>query len=486
MCSQLIAQPTRFNYRYISPTTETASSICNFGNFSWIVGGGYSQNDEGSILLVKIDNEGNLIDHKELEKDYTYYFTGWVGFTKVTTDGAMIFGGAVVDTSNNVDFLLIKFDINGDTLWTKRYDFAANEGAYDVIETSDRGFAIIGSSEEDTVANTMVARIIKTDSIGNFEWTQTYAEDNLTLGSFIIQTPDKGYCVGGGTSYNNPPNIRYPYVFKTDSLGNLQWMNRYGSTLDSQGNASLTNTSDGNIAVATFYPEQIDGSGNPVSKLYVAKINISNGDTIWTKKYGKSIEIGQILFSIVELQDGSLVSVGTTFENGYQKQYGLMLKTASNGDSLWLRYFTAAGLPADSITNYLFHIQPTLDSGFVACGWVNYAYDGTNQDIWALKVDKYGCEVEGCQLVGIKEIEEDVKILVYPNPAQDFVSIGLPQNYNKVQLCVYNMTGQLVSQKQVIQSIQQIPIPELGNGMYIFVIQNEDRVIGRQRVVVAR
>ena len=87
--------------------------------------------------------------------------------------------------------------------------------------------------------------------------------------------------------------------------------------------------------------------------------------------------------------------------------------------------------------------------------------------------------------VGINENKAG-EIKIYPNPAQDFVSIELPKNINQTQLSIYNLTGQLISQKQITQPSKQIPIAELSNGTYIFVIQNGDKVIGRQRVVVAR
>jgi hypothetical protein len=88
--------------------------------------------------------------------------------------------------------------------------------------------------------------------------------------------------------------------------------------------------------------------------------------------------------------------------------------------------------------------------------------------------------------VSVNESKFDVNIKVYPNPAQEFVSVDLPNSFNQAQLSIYNLTGQLISQKQITHPNQQIPITELGNGMYIFVIQNGDRVLGRQRVVVGR
>jgi hypothetical protein len=92
--------------------------------------------------------------------------------------------------------------------------------------------------------------------------------------------------------------------------------------------------------------------------------------------------------------------------------------------------------------------------------------------------------VQLCDELGIGENKLE-KATIYPNPAQDFVSIDMPANYPNPQLSIYNLTGQLISQ-QPIAANQQIPISALGNGMYIFVIQSGDKVIGRQRVVVAR
>lgn len=94
-------------------------------------------------------------------------------------------------------------------------------------------------------------------------------------------------------------------------------------------------------------------------------------------------------------------------------------------------------------------------------------------------VQLYECD----SLIGIDE-NLIQPISIYPNPAQDFVSIDIPSNYTQAQLNIYNLTGQLVAQKR-IQSNQNIPITELGNGMYIFVVQGGDKV-WRERVVVAK
>lgn len=106
---------------------------------------------------------------------------------------------------------------------------------------------------------------------------------------------------------------------------------------------------------------------------------------------------------------------------------------------------------------------------------------GSRSYVYIDNVQVYECD----SVIGIEE--NQVKPLkIYPNPTQDFVSIDLPKNYTQAQLNIYSLAGQLLSQKQITQPNQTVPITQLGNGMYIFVIQNGDKVIGRQRVVVAR
>jgi OOP family OmpA-OmpF porin len=106
---------------------------------------------------------------------------------------------------------------------------------------------------------------------------------------------------------------------------------------------------------------------------------------------------------------------------------------------------------------------------------------GSRTYVYIDNVQVYECD----SLIGIEENPFE-KTKIYPNPAQDFVSIDLPKNISQAQLSIYNLTGQLVLQKQIIQPNQTIPITELGNGIYIFVVESEDRVVGRERVVVLK
>ncbi len=128
-------------------------------------------------------------------------------------------------------------------------------------------------------------------------------------------------------------------------------------------------------------------------------------------------------------------------------------------------YLYIGNFDVDSLVNY-----EVLDTGYTALESY-YLID----NISLIKITGVGINEHIVQAINF-----------YPNPAQNFVSIELLPNYAKVQLSIYSITGQLVTQKQVTQANQTIPITELGNGVYIFVVESGGEVVGRRRVVISK
>jgi hypothetical protein len=85
-----------------------------------------------------------------------------------------------------------------------------NGSGESVIETSDGGYAIAGQSDAKSV-------LIKTNSMGDVEWSRTYGEVDQPYGALsVIQTTDGGYALGciSRSGFN---------FFKTDSAGYMEW-----------------------------------------------------------------------------------------------------------------------------------------------------------------------------------------------------------------------------------------------------------------------
>lgn len=91
---------------------------------------------------------------------------------------------------------------------------------------------------------------------------------------------------------------------------------------------------------------------------------------------------------------------------------------------------------------------------------------------------------EPCKGVGVNEIKKQ-PTSIYPNPASDIVNIALPHNTKNALLLIYNVQGQLLKQESVTSS-QTIDVSGIANGLYLFVIQANGKIIGREKVIIEK
>jgi len=90
--------------------------------------------------------------------------------------------------------------------------------------------------------------LVKTDSLGNMEWNQTYIEADMDRPHSLVQTSDGGFALAGETKSFGAGNFDF-WLVKTDGLGNKEWTRTYGGA-DIDSANSVVQTSDGGYAVA--------------------------------------------------------------------------------------------------------------------------------------------------------------------------------------------------------------------------------------------
>ncbi|MBL0073456.1 MAG: hypothetical protein IPP34_17235 [Bacteroidetes bacterium] len=72
--------------------------------------------------------------------------------------------------------------------------------------------------------------LVKTDSVGNVQWSKTYGGSVDMEQSYCVQqTFDNGYIIEGVTQSFGVGQDDV-YLIKVDSVGNLQWSKTYGGT----------------------------------------------------------------------------------------------------------------------------------------------------------------------------------------------------------------------------------------------------------------
>ena len=152
---------------------------------------------------------------------------------------------------NQADWWLVKIDSNGNKQWDKSYDGKGWDDPRGIVQTSDSGYAMFGSTASGTLSADMKMWLIKTDNSGNLLWSKTYGGTGTEqAGWSLVYTDDGGFAFVGRTTSFGAGGNDFWFV-KTDSSGVLQFNQTYGGVGDDIC-TSLTRTNDGGYAVVGY------------------------------------------------------------------------------------------------------------------------------------------------------------------------------------------------------------------------------------------
>lgn len=408
--------------------------------------------------------------------------------------------GSYIATGNtNSQLLLLKLSDTGNLLWAKTY--GANSYGKDILQTNDGGFIIAGGTQN-IGAGLSDSYFIKTDTNGDTLWTRVIGGAKNDYAQFIKQTSDNGF-IAVGNSYSYDTTYSRPFILKLDSSGNLEWTKIYSvpslyvSCTTTQNDTvviassssnskylltKLTPNCDSIIWAKTTgtggdnIPFDMKGTddngfvvagytlGGPpgVPNMYLVKTN-SNGDTLWTKAYGESG--GDEAYSIVQSNDGGFALTGIThILNILQEVQIYFVKTNANGESGCHTYATTSYI-GNAVTQTLnFYPQ------------VTYGANPANTTLIARNKTKINSE---CFVVGINDLSTSNHFIIYPNPATQKATIEFENTQiEKYVLRLWNYQGILLSEKTFYaQNRIEIERMNLSNGIYFFqLISNKKQV----------
>jgi hypothetical protein len=458
---------TRFNLRYNLDHNDIGQGIQEAIN-NYIISSTTFDNDSNIVRVqtMTIDSLGNPLSNHSFYKLYYYYYGSWSGgFCKInSTEFAQ--AGTIIDSSNNYDAVIYKFNLLGDTIWlNQQHDTVLTIGR-SIKYLSDGGFILVG--QMNLMSNSLDDIVLrKTDSVGNIEWQRQFDQSWYDDAFSIIQAHDKGFLIGG---ISIPTNSTFAdgLIIKTDSMGNENWRRIVGNQYD-QGVLDVVETQDSNYVVTGTWqtydhlPHCCESFGY---RFFLMKLDKDSGNVIWMKLYDDSLS-DKGLRSVIELNDGSLVCAGLRGTTS-NPTFGTIFKFSANGDSLWERNY----LPPFVVTGHGFlnDIIATSDGGFIAVG--EAGGDTLTQDTWILKVDSMGCEVSNCLTTDLQEHNfQEVELLAYPNPVNGN-QIHLQYNEalkQETSLQIFSATGEIIFQKQIQKGLlnEQIDLNRYEDGLYL-------------------
>ncbi|HMI08118.1 MAG TPA: T9SS type A sorting domain-containing protein [Flavobacterium sp.] len=261
---------------YGGNNNENSNTIAKTADGGYIIAGssassnGDVTNGHGSddAWIVKLNSAGTIQWQK------TYGGTGTDSATSVTqtADGSYIFCGTTNSTNGDVsglhgtlDYWVVKLNTAGTITWQKTFGGSNADEAKSVIQTSDGGYIVAGSTGSSdgnvTGFHTGTASdewLVKISATGTIEWQKTYGGTLEDVAYAVRQLPDNGYVVLGYTQsqdwdvdFNHAMTVPTLdiWMVRLDASGVIQWQKSLGNYgYDDSKDFDLTN--DGGFIVA--------------------------------------------------------------------------------------------------------------------------------------------------------------------------------------------------------------------------------------------
>ena len=285
-------------------------NMCSDGNLILCGETGTSSNGL-DIIVIKINTNGDTL--------WTKIFGTPVNesakFIEQTADGGFILCGFQNDTSNYNDIYIAKLDSAGNFLWDKNFGGTDNDYADMVHQLGDGGFIITGDTRSFGAGGYDV-ELIRTDSAGIAVWDSTYG-DSLANGCQGVLVTSAGKFLSYGETEIYPGS---PYDFFLDLIdtnGSRIWRRTLGGT-GADAIFSVLETSLHEF-ICTGYSSSYNGN-NPID-LVIFKTD-PLGNMQWVRSYGDTgIDLG---YEIIPARDSGFIAVGTSFSTASQNQYYLL------------------------------------------------------------------------------------------------------------------------------------------------------------------
>lgn len=458
--------------------------------------------------LIKVDSTGQLLWEKcyggtngdglygihNIDNEFLY-LVGAAG----SSDG---------DISNDpypesTDLWVIKADTSGNIIWDKIVggNMIENYKSSIISENDDVIIICTTASDDGDISQSYGFYdiwVVNINSNGDINWDFTIGGSEGDYAGDIIQTSDGGYVVVG-TSNSEDGNVNCVtefyhegIVMKLDSQRNIEWVQCYGGSWD-ESIFAVTEAQNGYVFSAYSYSNDGDVSGHhgiagPPSDggtpdIWVVKIDFE-GNIIWQNSIGGSEN--EVSWYITQTEDEGFIVIGKTKSHdgdvvgnhsvGVNEDIW-MVKLNLLGEIEWQRCIGGAGdeevergILKKGDYHYVIAGETGVMDGDVLC-------DPWGHDMWP---DYWVFEIKDTLSDnGIEHFTTD-GIKVYPNPAQNYLIFEFKANhiYNSIQLL--NIFGDIVLSKQIKNNKTVFDTRNIQSGIYFFkILDNGSQYSGK-------
>jgi uncharacterized delta-60 repeat protein len=389
--------------------------------------------------------------------------------------------------ASSFDYLTIKYNSSGDTLWVRYYDGGADFYDYGQAMAIDYSGNVYVTGRSITSGNHYDIATLKYNSGGFLQWVAVYAgaygdDDEGT----DIVVDDSGYIYVTGYTYSLSTSTDY-ITIKYDADGDTVWTARYDDldnssdvanaiALDGLGNVYVTGyaysageyfnmttvkyNEDGNAQwVASFdgltanaddeaydiecygdyiYVTGVSENANYDEDVVTIKYN-NSGDTVWTARYDGPYGGYDRGFALSVDNNGNVHVAGESFDTYTNKDY-LTLKYTGTGSLEWNSRYNGPDSAGDGATAIAID---NMGNAYVTGNSYAYGPSTPENDYLTVKYNSSGVEQWNARYDGTGHTQDYANAITVDNAGYVYVtgsSIGTT-SYDDVVTIKYATTG---------------------------------------------
>ncbi len=450
MSVQLLAQDTIVieDQSYGGYELDAFEAIGEFSNGDFILAGetwnyGAGMND---VYLVKINHAGDTIWTKTYGGDYNDRATGLI----ITEEDEVLITGRTKSFGPGEwgNIFLFKMTQSGEVLWYKTYGGNVYEDAGNIIQTSDGGFLLTGTSESFSNGGKDVF-IVKTDADGNQMWTKHYGSTADEVGVASAEFPGQGYVIAANR-LDAETNNYAAYLLRIDYAGDTLWTKTHGNSLNNYINDVIVTQNNSLV----FAGQKKDSIANEIEQKAWYFIMDSLGEILLDKTIGTWTN--EQFHCLIQGNNGDLFFAGRveSINNYYDYEDLLLVRTDFNGNVKYEGFY-------DNLNFYRFanDILITNNNEIATAG--QYRLEGN-----FLLLHQH--------MLYVSDVLDNNQLPLYPNPARTEIYVTIPNFHGKPNISMYNTHGQLVKAMVLEENARKIRVSDLPAGMYLIKAQTDN------------
>lgn len=337
-------------------------------------------------LITKLTPDGDTV------WTYSYYKLTSANFSTMTVDtsGFIYVAGSVTGFTPNTHYIyLLKLDpTTGDSIWTGRYDGIAPSQNYDYatsITVNNSGEVYIVGTSDSSSSNTDIITI-KFDSNGDTVWSKRidYAGYYDYPAELALDTSENIIITGRIAIDNSYTDL---IVRKYSPNGNILDEIIYDLSMGYRYNTPNAITLDDQYAYVTGTTER-----NGSTDIFISKISLNTMDTVWNRFYDGAANGFDYPNDIAVDNSGNIYVTGSINQSGISMDNSLLvLSFDNNGNQKWTKIKSGTENSGGSGDDYGYKITIDLQDNIYIAGML---YNITSKrDIIVLKYNAAGDEL---------------------------------------------------------------------------------------------